>query len=64
MPTTECRCDHCGHTYHQLTFSGDPIDPLCPRCKKKKVTIKTGPDRFMSGSGMGSRLAGTPKGPS
>lgn len=64
MPTTECRCNACGHAFVHLTFEGDRIDPVCPRCKARDIEIKTQPGRFMGGPGMGARLAGVPKGPS
>ena len=64
MPTTECRCNACGHAFSLLTFAGDRIDPVCPQCKDRDVTVTAGPGRFMDGPGMGTRLAGVPKGPS
>lgn len=64
MPTAECRCNACGHAFTHLTFKGDPVDPVCPRCKTRDVTIKADPGRFMGGASMGSLLAGVPKGPS
>ena len=64
MPTTECHCNACGHTFVHLTFKGDEIAPVCPRCKKRDITVKAEPDRFMTGPGLGSLIAGVPKGPS
>ncbi len=64
MPTAECHCDACGHRFAILTFEGDEIAPICPRCKKKDVRIKPQQKRFMAGNGLGTRLAGVPKGPS
>lgn len=64
MPTTECRCNVCDHTFTHLTFKGDETPPVCPRCKAKDVHLKNNPERFMAGSGLGSLIAGVPKGPS
>lgn len=64
MPTVDCRCSACGHIFEHLTFKGDEITPVCPRCKNIDVTVKTGPERFMAGAGLGSLIAGVPKGPS
>jgi putative FmdB family regulatory protein len=64
MPTTECRCKACGHSFVHLTFAGDRIEPVCPRCKGRDVNVSAEPVRLMDDPGMGSRLAGVPKGPS
>jgi Zn finger protein HypA/HybF involved in hydrogenase expression len=64
MPTTECHCNACGHRFVHLTFKGDVSPPICPRCKGKEVQMKTNPEGFMTGPGLGSRIAGVPKGPS
>ena len=63
MPTAECRCRDCGHSFSHLTFKGDAISPVCPRCKGKNIEQQ--PEAgFMTEPGMGSRIAGVPKGPS
>ena len=64
MPTTDCRCNACGHTFAHLTFQGDDIPPVCPRCKGGDIQIQSNPDGFMAGSGLGSRITGGHKGPS
>ena len=64
MPTTQCRCSACGHTFSHLTFQGDDTPPVCPYCKSRDVESKTDRQGFMSGPGLGSRIAGVPKGPS
>jgi putative FmdB family regulatory protein len=64
MPTADCRCNACGHTFVHLTFKGDEIAPVCPRCKHRDVKVKTDPDRFMSGPGLGSMITDGLKGPS
>ncbi len=64
MPTTECRCNACGHVFVHLTFKGDAIEPVCPRCKRRDVTVEAAPERLMKEPGIGSLLAGVPKGPS
>ena len=64
MPTAECRCNACGHTFVRLTFKGDETIFVCPRCKGGDIRMKTDPEGFMAGSGLGSLLAGVPKGPS
>ena len=64
MPTSECRCNTCGHLFVYLTFKGDGTPPVCPRCKGREIQMKTNPEGFMAGSGLGSRIAGVPKGPS
>lgn len=64
MPTAECRCRACGHAFVHLTFKGDATTPVCPRCKARDVLIKTNREGFMATSGLGSHIAGVPKGPS
>lgn len=64
MPTTECRCNVCGHAFAHLIFKGDDTPPVCPRCKERDVRMKTHPEGFMAGPGLGSRIANVPKGPS
>ena len=64
MPTAECRCNACGHTFAHLTFKGDDIPPVCPRCKAEDIQVKTNPEGFMAGPGLGSHIVGVPKGPS
>jgi len=64
MPTAECLCKTCGYRFALLTFKGDRIDPICPRCKKRDITTKAEPERFMTGSSLGLLIAGVPKGPS
>ncbi|BBO69582.1 hypothetical protein DSCA_35120 [Desulfosarcina alkanivorans] len=64
MPTADCRCNACGHTFVHLTFKGDDITPVCPRCKDRDVHVKKDPDRFMAGPGLGSMITDVPKGPS
>lgn len=64
MPTAECRCNECGHAFAHLTFKGDDTPPICPRCKERDVRLKADPEGFMADTGLGSLLAGIPKGPS
>jgi putative FmdB family regulatory protein len=64
MPTAECRCNACGHPFVHLTFKGDDIPPVCPRCKARDIQVKTNREGFMAGPGLGSRIVGVPKGPS
>lgn len=64
MPTTDCRCNACSHVFVHLTFKGDDIAPVCPRCQNRDVKVKADPDRFMGGSGLGSIITDVPKGPS
>jgi hypothetical protein len=64
MPTSQCRCKACGHTFPHLTFKGDTTPPVCPRCQSKEVLSHRNQEGFMSGPGMGSQFAGVPKGPS
>jgi Zn finger protein HypA/HybF involved in hydrogenase expression len=64
MPTADCRCSACVHTFVHLTFKGDDIAPVCPRCKHRDVDVQTDPDRFMAGPGLGSMITDVPKGPS
>ena len=64
MPTTECRCNTCGHTFVHLFFKGDAIQPVCPRCRQRDVTVNTAPERLMNEPGIGSLIVGVPKGPS
>jgi putative FmdB family regulatory protein len=64
MPTADCHCNACGHTFVHLTFKGDDIAPVCPRCKHRDVDVQTDPDRFMAGPGLGSMITDVPKGPS
>ena len=64
MPTAECRCNACGHTFAHLTFKGDDLTPVCPRCKARDIRVKTGREGFMDGPGLGTHIVGVPKGPS
>jgi Zn finger protein HypA/HybF involved in hydrogenase expression len=64
MPETECRCNACDHTFAYVSFKGDDILPVCPRCKARDIQLKTGQEGFMAGTGLGSLLADIPKGPS
>jgi len=64
MPTQECRCNHCSHTFSHLTFKGDETLPVCPLCKGKEITTKPYQEGFMSQSSMGTLVFGVPKGPS
>jgi Zn finger protein HypA/HybF involved in hydrogenase expression len=62
MPTAECRCNACGHIFAHLTFKGDDTPPVCPRCKVRDIQMKSDQEGFMAGPGLGSRIAGVPKG--
>jgi putative FmdB family regulatory protein len=64
MPTAECRCHTCDHTFTHLTFKGDDTPPVCPRCKGGNIRMKTDQEGFMGGTGLGSLITGVPKGPS
>lgn len=64
MPTAECRCNTCGHTFAHLIFKGDDNLPVCPRCRGRDIHLKANQEGFMAGTGLGSLLAGVPKGPS
>ena len=64
MPTAECQCNACGHTFAHLTFKDDDTQPVCPRCKTQDIQMKADQEGFMAGPGLGSLLAGVPKGPS
>ena len=64
MPTAECRCNACGHTFAHLTFKGDDILPVCPCCKGRDIQMQTDREGFMAGPGLGSRIVDAPKGPS
>ncbi|MFO7714734.1 zinc ribbon domain-containing protein [Desulfosarcina sp.] len=64
MPTAACRCNACSHTFAHLTFKGDDTPPVCPRCKAWDIQVQTSQEGFMTGPGLGSRIAGVPKGPS
>jgi Zn finger protein HypA/HybF involved in hydrogenase expression len=64
MPTAECRCNACDHSFTHLTFKGDDTPPFCPRCKGRDIQVKTDPEGFMGGPGLGSLIVGVPKGPS
>jgi hypothetical protein len=47
-----------------LTFKGDETPPVCPQCKGREIQMRTNQEGFMAGPGLGSRIAGVPKGPS
>jgi Zn finger protein HypA/HybF involved in hydrogenase expression len=64
MPKSDCRCNTCDHTFAHLTFQGDDTPPVCPRCKGRDIQIKPHQAGFMTGTGMGSLIAGVPRGPS
>ncbi len=64
MPSADCRCNACGHTFAHLTFKDDDTIPACSRCKSRDIQKKTNPEGFMAGTGLGSLLAGVPQGPS
>lgn len=64
MPTAECRCSGCDHSFVHLTFKGDDTPPVCPRCKAREIRIKKNQEGFMAGPGLGSHIVGVPKGPS
>ena len=64
MPTAECRCNVCGHTFVHLTCKGDDSLPVCPRCRATDIRMKADQEGFMAGPGLGSLLAGGSKGPS
>ena len=64
MPTTQCRCTACDKTFVHMTFKGDDTPPVCPRCKGRDIQTKTDQEGFMAGPGLGSLIAGVPKGPS
>ncbi|WP_319522144.1 zinc ribbon domain-containing protein [uncultured Desulfosarcina sp.] len=64
MPTAQCRCQACGHTFVHLTFKGDDTPAVCPKCKSREIESKADQEGFMAGPGLGSRIAGAPKGPS
>jgi putative FmdB family regulatory protein len=64
MPVVDYRCNACGHEFKNLIFKGDDTPAVCPRCKGKKMQMKTEGGSFMANAGLGSLLAGVPKGPS
>lgn len=64
MPTAQCRCQVCGHTFEHLTFKGDETPAICPKCKSRDVESKADQEGFMAGQGLGSLFAEAPKGPS
>lgn len=64
MPTVDCRCDACGHSFVHLFFKGDAIAPPCPRCKRTDVQVKRDSERFMDGPGLGALVTDARKGPS
>ena len=64
MPTAQCRCRKCGHTFSQVTFKGDDMPPVCPQCKSRDVEFKADREGFMAGAGLGADIVGVRRGPS